>query len=316
MNGVPPVSPPCPVVDLLQPKAVLDYVSGQLKPVDAVPTPLETWNRSCRDDGGGKGLAPGWHITLAANTGAGKSLLALNLAARAIEHGERLGFVSLEMSRSQVTSRLFAIMTKTEVRHLERGDSFDKAVARLAVKGVKEIGERTLGTFWMNDGLVTEIEAILDLMHYLHEHLSCRYFVVDYLQLATARDAETLFQQITTVSMRLREFAHEFGVITIGLSQLNRETSRNYKERPIVQGLMGGSPLENDSDQVVLLDHSRYEKAGSTARTWLILGKNRHGPNVEIPIEWNYRTLRVRGVAGRGGAVAQVKLATVVTTAT
>ena len=264
MNGAPPVSPPCPVVDLLQPKAVLDYVSGQLKPVDAVPTPLETWNRSCRDDGGGKGLAPGWHITLAANTGAGKSLLALNLAATAIEHGERLGFVSLEMSRSQVTSRLFAIMTKTEVRHLERGDSFDKAVARLAVKGVKEIGERTLGTFWMNDGLVTEIEAILDLMHHLHQY------------------------------MRLREFAHQFGVITIGLSQLNRETSRNYRERPIVQGLMGGSPLENDSDQVLLLDHSRYEKAGSTARTWLILGKNRHGPNTEIPIEWNYRTLRVR----------------------
>ncbi len=32
----------------------------------------------------------------------------------------------------------------------------------------------------------------------------------------------------------------------------------------------------------------------SRTPTWLLLGKNRHGPLCEIPVEFDYRTLRVR----------------------
>lgn len=285
---------PCPVVELLEPGSVATHLREQSKPVDAVPTPLDTWNRNCRDDGGGRGLARGWHVTGGANTGIGKSLLALNLAASAIEHGEHVGFASLEMSRTQVATRLYAIITGRPVRQIERGDGFDPGAGAGLARKIAEIRERTGGSFWVNDRPIAEIETIQGLMRYFAESKGCRFFVVDYLQLAAARDADSLFQQVTNVSARVREFAKTFGVTTVGFSQLNRETSSNYTDRPRVQGLMGGSPLENDSDQVVLLDHTRYVKHDHTARTWLLLGKNRHGSNVEIPIEWDYRTLRIR----------------------
>ena len=67
-----------------------------------------SWNRRCRDEGGGVGLAHGWHVTIAAKSGTGKSILALNIAARAIECGERVAFLSLEMSRAQVATRAAA----------------------------------------------------------------------------------------------------------------------------------------------------------------------------------------------------------------
>ena len=52
--------------------------------------------------------------------------------------------------------------------------------------------------------------------------------------------------------------------------------------------------LEASSDLVLLLDHSRYERHMNSAMTYLCAAKNRHGPTIEIPIEWDYRTLSVR----------------------
>ena len=83
-------------------------------------------------------------------------------------------------------------------------------------------------------------------------------------------------------------------VVTVGLSQMNRQTSSNRVDSPFAQGLIGSSSLENDADQVLLLDHSRYEKGNRSAKTWALLAKNRHGSQGDIPIEWDYKTLRVR----------------------
>jgi replicative DNA helicase len=66
---------------------------------------------------------------------------------------------------------------------------------------------------------------------------------------------------------------------------------------------MGGSPLENDSNQVVLLDHSRSKRierpdpmTGYTVvhkETFLLIDKNRHGQQGEIPVIWDFGTLRI-----------------------
>ena len=57
---------------------------------------------------------------------------------------------------------------------------------------------------------------------------------------------------------------------------------------------MGGTSLESNANQVILLDHSRIERDAlhlHLMRTWLYLDKNREGPNrVNIPVEANFRT--------------------------
>ena len=85
----------------------------------------------------------------------------------------------------------------------------------------------------------------------------------------------------------------ELGVVTVSLSQFNRETSKNRAERPVCQGLMGGSAIENDSEMVLLFDHSRFTRTGNLADTWLIVDKNRNGTLRDLPVQWDYRTLRL-----------------------
>ena len=280
-----------PVTDLMQPGRIMRHLEELKQPVDAIATPLPMWNRQCRDEGGGVGLAMGWHVIVAGSTGHGKSLMALNMAAAAIKAGECVAFMSLEMSTAQLGSRLYAILTDTDVRMLERGNAPPAEVERKLCK----IHETTGGRFLTNEQPVFEISRIQAQLRYWAEEKGARLFFVDYLQLATSRDAESLYREVSNISSQIREFAKRLNVVTVGLSQMNRQTSVDRSNSPMAQGLIGSSSLENDSDQVVLLDHSRYERGGDrTAKTFALLSKNRHGGQVEIPIEWDYRTLQVR----------------------
>jgi replicative DNA helicase len=98
-------------------------------------------------------------------------------------------------------------------------------------------------------------------------------------------------------SNAIQRIAYEHGVVTVALSQYNRATSFNRDAPPTVQGMTGGSDLENDSDQSVLLDHTARKRVGNRSEGKVLLAKNRHGPEVDIPVVWDYSTLRVMQAA-------------------
>ena len=116
---------------------------------------------------------------------------------------------------------------------------------------------------------------------------------MDYLQLASVAHASQIHDRIEAVSHELRELTQRFNIRMVALSQFNRQTSAARSERPISQGLMGGSAIENDSHQVLLFDHSRFTRSGQLADTWLIVDKNRVGGMCDIPVQWDFRTLRL-----------------------
>lgn len=281
--------------DVVDAPFLATLTSQAANPVQAVPTPFPSWNDACRDQGGGEGLARGWHIVIAGATGAGKSLVALNLAAQAIRVGESVCYLSLEMSQEQLVTRLVAILTGTSVRYLEAGKGFDGGVSVTANTEFLDATGRSGGSIRVNRYPIHTLSDIDMVYGYYTEREPCTVFIVDYLQLAWTGAAKSMLESITEISHSIRGRAREAGVVSIGLSQFNRQTSANRTERPCVEGLMGGSPLENDADQVVLLDHTSYERYGAAkAHTKLLLAKNRHGPQVEIPVAWNYQNLQIR----------------------
>jgi len=262
----------------------------KLEPIDAVPTPWPAWNERCGGDGGKVGLARGWHVIAAARTGAGKSILALNAAAHAVRQGERVCFVSLEMEQGELETRMLAIISNTAVWKLEKGSGFSPDAFKAAGRTMTQVHEQTGGTFFSNREPIHTLDAVTDSIRFHHEVLGVRFFIVDYLQLAgNAMDPES----VANVSHGIRKLAKDLRVVTLGLSQFNRTTSAS-QDRPTKEGLMGGSPLENDADQIVLIDHSRRDRVIEGWRTYGLLDKNRHGAMVEIPFEFNNSTLRMR----------------------
>lgn len=280
-------------MNILTPEFSEGYVQRAVAPVDAVPTPFDTVNLSCRDDGGGVGLARGWFVVVGGNPGHGKSLMALNLAAEALRHGEPVGYGSLEMSRHQLASRFYGIYSGQPVWQLERG-KFNRRAWDEAFRAVSTAPSEDKPYLSVPETLYS-LDELLRWMGEEREYRFVRWFVVDYLQLVGIGDDDEINRRVTEVTTHLRAFAMQNQCVVIALSQFNRATSGNYGESPRPQGLHGGMILEASSDLILLLDHSRTERDDRMlGRTFLLLAKNRHGPLGEIPIEWDYTTLKVR----------------------
>ena len=272
----------------------LDHLlQEKLAPIDAVPTMLGEWNALCNGGGGGVGLARGWYITIGANTGTGKTLIGLNLAAEAAKHGETVTFVSLEMGRSELATRLLSIVSGESTMVLEQGAAFDANAWRRAQQAMDAMKQTTGGEVLMNRRPISRLQDLAACIRHHAETFGSRYFVVDYVQLVWTANAHSIQERMELVSHQLRELTHTHNVVMVTLSQFNRQTSALRAERPVSQGLMGGSALENDSHQVLLFDHSRFTRSGNLADTWLLVDKNRHGPVADLPVQWDYRTLRL-----------------------
>ena len=290
-----------PYRNLLTETAVENHFRRQAKPlligVDVIPTPWPSLNWACMDGGGQLGLALGWHVILAGNTGAGKSIFSLNIAASALRAGVTVGFMNLEMSADQLMGRILGILTGETVAKMQRGDQYDPSLAESVRARLQEVvadARLLVNDDELADEPLSHLPQIVELARHWATDLGAGLIIVDYMQLAGTGRAEEVAERVTQTSRAIREVARSKKVVTLGLSQFNRGTSGNYHESPRVQGLFGASGLENDGDLVVLIDHSRYAKVAGGARTWLLLAKNRHGPDVEIPVWFDHRTLSVR----------------------
>lgn len=277
------------IAELVNGDVLVRMRDEKLAPIKACEVPWDRWRNACCGAGGRRGLAYGWHVVIGAQSGSGKSLFAANMAAHAIRTGEHVCMLSLEMSQIEIMTRLLAIYSGVAVRMLEHGPSFERDVWDMASDSLQEAA----GTIRINRepiGNLHQIQAAFE----MHVNDGCTVFITDYLQLAWVRSAETMREQITEVSHTIRGLARTHNVVSLGLSQVNRQTSTGGKLQK--EGLMGGSSLENDADQVVML--SRPERHGLGFKSEVKLDKNRHGPVTEWEFYLETATLRLKEYEG------------------
>jgi hypothetical protein len=84
-------------------------------------------------------------------------------------------------------------------------------------------------------------------------------------------------------------------MVTVALSQINREGMKREDSPPRMHNLYGGMYWEANANQVVMLDHTYQQREGDDTLTQIIVDKNRHGtPLVEIPIRWVGETMTMQ----------------------
>jgi len=274
-----------------------------------LPTGIPSWDAVCEETGG-KGLGDWWYVVIGGASNAGKTQLALHLARRASESLLRPGLITMEVPRAGIQRRVYSNVTSFGYRDFlpanwANGDPTSRSAKtnRLAFE-VQEYSDND-GTLFCGTGAegarslhVAELNAtptlddILQACESLHA-LGCGVVLVDHLQLIKA-SADQIADRATEISEALRWFAHGKRLLVIALSQLNRLASRERKVCPTMHDVLGGTSIESNANQVIMLDHSqqaRDEQHPHLLRTWLFLDKNREGPNrVRIPVEVNFKT--------------------------
>lgn len=229
------------------------------------------------------GLHRGDQVVIGGRPGMAKSSLALSLAKNVAEDGYGVLFLSLEMPRVQLGTRLICMdsgLSIGDLRSLKltemEQDAFQSSKNRLKEK---------LGCLWIDDtsGLTpvdvrSKVRRAAVESERRSRQKSIGLVVVDYLQLMRMPRASSRELEVSEISRSLKDIAKEFDCPMVVLSQLNRSCEMRPDKRPLLSDLRESGSIEQDADAVCFLYRQSYYDSSNDPVAEVIVAKQRNGP--------------------------------------
>ena len=238
----------------------------------------------------------GWNkgnmVVIAGRPGSGKTAIALSLAIDSCRLAKVL-FISLEMSKEELAKRYLSFIANVE--------NYKIRSARITENELKEITERLYGInmdFFLDDGSNSDINDIVAKIKLHKAKYGLDIVFIDYMQLIKSHQ-KVREQEIAYISRTLKLLAKELGITIIALAQLSRETEKRGDKKPMLSDLRESGQIEQDADIVLFPFRPAYysdDKPEIEMDAELIIGKNRHGQCVSIPMSFEGRYTRYKEI--------------------
>ena len=204
------------------------------------------------DDKGG--FQKGNFIVIAGETSQGKTALALSMALNAIRNDNKIAFYSMEMTNSELTSRLIAMVSEIPSSKILYGklskeelDKFDVAVRELVDKNL-----------FYDDRDSSSIDVIISSIRTMVKKYGIKGAFIDYLQILNSTKGfrgNNDEQFMGEVARRLKNLAKELGIWIVALSQLNRNLENPV---PSLSRLRSSGQIAEAADIVMLVYRPEY----------------------------------------------------------
>jgi replicative DNA helicase len=217
------------------------------------------------------GIQPGEMAIIGARPSMGKTAFALSVALRAAGVGVGVGFLSLEMGAKKLAMRRLTDVAFDWNIKVPYADLIKGKVSQQQLDDILAANhDADQLPLWIEEqsGLtISDIRVKIERMAEMAaaRGVSLGVLIVDYLQLIkpSGRYAGNRVGEITEISWALREFAREFGLGVIALSQLSRQVESRDDKRPQLSDLRDSGSIEQDADMVAFLFREAYylEKA-------------------------------------------------------
>jgi replicative DNA helicase len=234
----------------------------------------------------------GWQptdlIILAARPAVGKTAFALNLARSAALHPTKptgVALFSLEMSASQLVSRILSAESEIWLEKISRGKLEEYEMKQLYAKGIQRLSQAPI---YIDDTAALNIFELRAKCRRLKNKHNIGIIIIDYLQLmsGTGDRGSNREQEISQISRALKGLAKELNVPIIALSQLSRavETRKEGNKMPQLSDLRESGAIEQDADMVMFLYRPEYYDINQTemgesnkGETHVRIAKHRNG---------------------------------------
>lgn len=234
-------------------------------------------------------------IVLAADTGAGKSSLAINFL-NDLNNEYPCIYINLEMDAIDVLRRLTAIYSGIELDRIE-GYKHDKKTAAAVNISLKAITGRKPLQVIQGAYMLQEIEDIIKRSTAGREGPTI-VFIDHSLLVDTQKNTGSRYDRFTQVSEGLRKIALGNNIILFVLLQQNRAGKAIDDERPRNSSLKESGSWENDATQICFLWYDPTAR-----RKKLLLTKNRHGSGGEFVLNyWKKTQTYTEATGGAQGA--------------
>lgn len=239
------------------------------------------------------GMNPGDLVLIGARPGMGKTSFALNIAAEVAKRrkDKAIAIFSLEMTKTQLASRLLSSEGRVESSKLRDGQLEEEDYSKLAAASVA-LSETNIYIDESSD------VSPMQMLSKLRRIKNLGLVFVDYLQLMHSDDKEASKNrvlEIGSITRNLKIMAKELGCPIILCSQLSRISQDRKDKRPQLTDLRDSGAIEQDADVVMFLHRDYYYDNQNTDAQNLaecIIAKNRHGSVDTVKLGWDAQYTR------------------------
>lgn len=220
-------------------------------------------------------------IVIAADTGAGKSSLALNIL-HELQDRYPVIYINLEMDEATILQRLVAIHTGMGLDRIE-GYKQDKNTRKEVDAAMEEILSRK------EIRLLTDAYDLQEIENQVRAATQGRteptiVFIDTGLLVTTSNKSASRYERFTTISEELRKISRLNNIVMFVLLQQNRESKKKENSDPRNSSLKETGSWENDATKVIFLTNDGKD------RKKLSITKNRSGKLEEIKLNYSAHT--------------------------
>jgi len=218
-------------------------------------------------------------ITIAADSGVGKTTFALNIVENIYRRSEEKRatiIFSREMANFQLSDRIICSSGKVDATNYMNG----KLSQRESDDVYKAASKISKSNILMNDSVVS-IDQMIHEMKYQHRNVEGGLClgVIDYLQLVECQGKSNREQEIAYVSRSIKRTAKDLDIPIIQLSQLNRDPRKRKNKRPIRSDLRESASIEHDTDILIFIYRDEFydEESQDKGIAEINIDKHRNG---------------------------------------
>ena len=219
-----------------------------LNPKRTMPTCLQGLNNLI------VGLKQSGLYVFGARPGVGKTVVGLQLAWEIARHDDVL-FFSLEMDKASLLNRVVAGELEITLGKIERSElqPADK-------NKIQELIRTVENKLLISDRGGQTVAQIRAYVHAVMLKRPVKAIFVDYLQLITPMNSKApKYEQISQISMDLKNMAKEFAIPVVALAQLNRRVDNKPDDKPNASDLRDSGQIEQDADVIVMLSRKQSD---------------------------------------------------------
>lgn len=256
---------------------ILDTIRNDKEAASGTPTYFSDLDRLL------VGMGKGDLILVGARPGMGKTSFAMNIATQVAKNKKvAVAVFSLEMSATQLVSRMLSSEARVDSYKLRTGEISDEEFASLA-KAATALSGTDIYIDDTSDITVTAMKGKLRRVKNLG------LIVIDYLQLMHSDlHTDNRVVEVGDISRNLKIMAKEFGVPIITCAQLSRGPEGRTSKKPMLSDLRESGSIEQDADMVLFLYRENYyeEEKKDENIAEVIVAKNRHGSTGSVEMGW------------------------------
>ena len=242
------------------------------------------------------GAAPGRLAILAAETSAGKSTFALNLAYNVARRGGVVLYVSLEMTANEIMRRMLANAANVKMDVLATMAETQDVDAIQDVMETAEDLKRLKMFLWCKS--ISAQRIVNKIKQTKSVYGRCDLVVIDYLQLLTnGRRTETREREVADISRTLALAAIQEDTCVFALSQVNRQVDARETSELFLSDIRESAAPTHDASGVFFL-YPIEDTDADVVKYKLKIAKNRNGRTGARTIIFNKPKQRFTDSAG------------------